>query len=74
MNRTLKEATIRRYRHSTHDQLRERLAAFVTAYKFTKRLNTLKGLAPYEFIRQRQTKEPKLFRFNSIQSFPGWNT
>jgi transposase InsO family protein len=50
MNRTLKEATVKRCCYETHDQLRSRLADFVTAYNFAKRLKTLKGLTPYEYI------------------------
>ena len=41
MNRTLKEATVRRYHYATHQQLREHLAAFLDAYNFAKRLKTL---------------------------------
>ena len=48
MNRTLKEATVRRYHYETHRQLREHLAAFLDAYNFAKRLKTLRGLTPYE--------------------------
>ena len=44
MNRTLKEATVRRYHYETHDQLREHLATFLAAYNFAKRLKTLRGL------------------------------
>jgi len=40
MNRTLKEATVRRYHYETHRQLQEHLEAFLTAYNFAKRLNT----------------------------------
>ena len=43
MNRTLKEATVKRYYYDTHDQLRAHLADFATAYNFAKRLKTLKG-------------------------------
>jgi hypothetical protein len=32
MNRTIKEATVNRYHYETHDQLRQHLADFVTAY------------------------------------------
>jgi transposase InsO family protein len=32
VNRTLKEATVRRYYYETHDQLRSHLADFVMAY------------------------------------------
>jgi len=34
MNRTIKEATVKRYYYETHDQLRTHLADFVTAYNF----------------------------------------
>jgi hypothetical protein len=44
MNRTIKEATIKRFYYETHDQLRSHLADFVAAYNFAKRLKTLKGL------------------------------
>jgi hypothetical protein len=50
MNRTLKEATVRRYYYEPHDQLRTHLADFVSAYNFDRRLKTLKGLTPYEHI------------------------
>src|SRR4029077_15335333 len=38
MNRTLKEATVRRYHYETHRQLRAHLEAFLNAYNFAKRL------------------------------------
>jgi transposase InsO family protein len=46
MNRTLKEATVRRYHYGSHDQLREHLKTFLAAYNFAKRLKTLRGLTP----------------------------
>jgi transposase InsO family protein len=48
MNRSLKEATVRRYHYDTHRQLEQHLAAFLDAYDFAKRLKTLRGLTPYE--------------------------
>jgi Integrase core domain len=50
MNRTLTDATVKRYHYETHDQLRKHLGDFVTAYNFARRLKTLKGLTPYEYI------------------------
>ena len=50
MNRTLKDATVKRYYYETHKALADHLDAFVNAYNFAKRLKTLKGLTPYEFI------------------------
>jgi hypothetical protein len=50
MNRTLKEATVKRCRYETHDQLREHLQTFLMAYNFAKRLKTLQGLTPCEYL------------------------
>ena len=50
MNRTIKDATVKRYFYETHDQLRAHLRDFVDAYNFARRLKTLRGLTPYEFI------------------------
>jgi transposase InsO family protein len=52
INRTLKDATVKRYHYETHDQLREHLSAFVAAYNFAKRLKTLRGLTPHEYVRK----------------------
>ena len=43
MNRTIKEATVKRYHHQSHDQLRSHLADFISAYNFARRLKTLRG-------------------------------
>ena len=66
MNRTLKDATVKRYYYDTHDQLRRHLGDFITAYNFARRLKTLKGLTPYEYICKIWTKEPQ--RFSSTRS------
>ncbi|MFK4529292.1 hypothetical protein ABIF90_007273 [Bradyrhizobium japonicum] len=50
MNRTIKDATVRRFHYKTHSELRSHLSDFVNTYNFAKRLKTLKGLTPYEFI------------------------
>ena len=73
MNRTIKDATVKRYHYESHDQLRQHLADFVSAYNFGRRLKTLKGLTPYEFICKRWTIEPKRFRFNPLHQMPGLN-
>jgi transposase InsO family protein len=74
MNRTLKEATVRRYHYDTHDQLREHLETFLAAYNFAKRLKTLKGLTPYEYICKRWTENPDRFRLDPIHHQLGLNT
>ena len=73
MNRTLKEATVKRFYYETHDQLRSHLADFVSAYNFARRLKTLKGLTPYEYICKTWTKEPERFTLDPLHQMPGLN-
>jgi len=73
MNRTIKEATVKRFYYETHDQLRSHLADFVSAYNFAKRLKTLKGLTPYEYICKLWTKEPGRFTLDPLHQMPGLN-
>jgi transposase InsO family protein len=74
MNRTIKDATVRRFHYDDHDQLRSHLADFVQAYNFAKRLKTLKGLTPYEFICKCWTSQPERFILNPLQQMPGLNS
>jgi len=73
MNRTIKDATVKRFHYDTHDELRSHLADFVSAYNFAKRLKTLKGLTPYEYICRAWTKEPERFTPNPLQQMAGLN-
>jgi transposase-like protein len=74
MNRTLKEATVRRYHYDSHEQLREHLAAFLAAYNFAKRLKTLRGLTPHEHICKCWTENPDQFRLNPFHHKLGLNS
>jgi hypothetical protein len=73
MNRTLKEATVKKYHYETHDQLKQHLHTFLMAYNFAKRLKTLKGLTPYEHICKMWTTELKRFRVNPFHHTLGLN-
>jgi transposase InsO family protein len=73
MNRTIKDATVKRFHYASHDQLRQHLADFAAAYNFGRRLKTLKGLTPYEFICKQWTSEPKRFSLNPLHQMPGLN-
>ena len=73
MNRTIKDATVKRFYYETHDQLRTHLADFVTAYNFARRLKTLKGLTPYEYVCKLWTKEPQRFTLHPLHHMPGLN-
>ena len=73
MNRTLKEATVRRYHYASHDELRAHLQTFLDAYNFAKRLKQLKGMTVFEFISQQWTKEPDRFRLPPSHLTAGLN-
>jgi transposase InsO family protein len=73
MNRTIKEATVKRYYYESHEQFAAHLKDFINAYNYARRLNTLKGLTPYEFICKKWTSEPKRFKINPIHQNPGLN-
>jgi transposase InsO family protein len=74
MNRTLKEATVKRFHYQTHDELKAHLAAFLDAYNFAKRLKTLCGLTPYEAICRAWSNDPDRFRLDPIHLTSGLNT
>ena len=74
MNRTIKDATVKRFHYDSHEQLRQHLQDFIDAYNFGRRLKTLKGLTPYEFICKRWTSEPDRFIIDPIHQTPGLNT
>lgn len=71
MNRTIKDATVKRYHYETHEQLRAHLQLFVDAYNHARRLKTLRGLTPYEHVLQIWTKEPERFRLDPSHHIPG---
>lgn len=74
MNRTLKEATVRRYHYDTNARLREHLAAFIAAYNFAKRLKTLNGLTPYDDILKCWTEDLNRFILDPTHHSAGLNT
>jgi transposase InsO family protein len=73
MNRTIKEATVKRFYYETHDQLRKHLADFVAAYNYGRRLKTIRGLTPYEAICKAWAETPLLFTANPHHQLPGPN-
>ena len=74
MNRTIKDATVKRYHYGSHKQLKEHMQAFMMACNFARRLKTLKGLTPYEYICKIWTKEPERFNVNPFLHNVGLNT
>ena len=74
MNRTIKEATVQRYHYDDREPLRRHLSDFLSAYNFGRRLKTLMGLIPYEFICKTWASEPERFTTNPLHQMPGSNT
>ncbi len=73
MNRTIEEATVKRFHYDSHDQLRTHLADFMAAYNFARRLKARSGLTPCEYIAKIGTSEPDRFIVNLIHQMPGLN-
>lgn len=73
MNRTIKEATVKKYYYQSHDELKKHLHTFLMAYNFAKRLKTLKGLTAYEYVCKIWTKEPDRFKINPLHHIVGLN-
>jgi hypothetical protein len=44
--------------YQTHQYLKAHIQAFLMTYNFAKRLKTLRGVTPYEYICQRWQQEP----------------
>src|SRR5215211_3369085 len=74
MNRTIKDATVKRFSYETHDQLQKHLADFVAAYNYARRLKTLRSLTPYEAICKAWAESPSLFTADPHHQLPGPNT
>ena len=73
MNRTIKKATVYLCYYVSSEKLKRHLYAFLNAYNFAKRLKTLKGLTPYEFIKhywtQKKdywTQKPEVFKVKPL--------
>ena len=74
MNRTIKDATVKRYHYDSHDQLRQHLQLFIDAYNHARRLKTLRGLTPYEYVPRSWTEEPERFKIDPYHHSTGLNT
>ncbi len=66
--------TVKRHHYDSDEQPKRHLRDFVDVYDFGRRLKTLNGLRPYEFICKCWTSEPERFRLNPIHQMPGLNT
>ncbi len=64
---------MRRYYYDSHDQLRAHLQLFLDAYNYARRLKTLRGLTPYEFICRAWADEPHRFTRDPTHDTTGPN-
>jgi len=71
MNRTLKEATVKRYHYTTVAELNTHLQTFLQAYNQGKRLKKLRGKTPYEFMLAEYAKNPGIFIPDPTHDFLG---
>ncbi len=72
MNRTIKDATVKRH-YNSHDQLRQRPKLFIDAYNHGRRLKPPRGLTRYENARI-WTADPGPFKTDPYRHTMGPNT
>ncbi|AIL65833.1 Integrase core domain protein [Rickettsiales bacterium Ac37b] len=64
MNRTIKEATTKKYHYTSREELDSHLQAFVMAYNYAKRLSSIARKTPFEMILTCYTQNANNFRIN----------
>ena len=74
MNRTIKDANVKRYFYETHGELRAHLTDFVTACNFARRLKTLADASRHtNSFASSGHKEPDKFELDPLHQMPGLN-
>ncbi|MFW2830985.1 IS481 family transposase [Sphingomonas sp. ID0503] len=74
MNRTIKDATVKRYHCGSHDELLHHLQLFIDAYNHGRRLKTLRGLTPYKNVARTWTEDPSRFKIHPYHHTSGLNS
>jgi hypothetical protein len=74
MNRTIKEATVKRFHDDDHGQHRDISRISYDAYNHARRLKALSWLTPHEFVCKCWTSKPDRFTLDPIHQMPGLNT
>ena len=73
MNRTIKDATVKSFKYMNHEELKQHLHSYMMAYNFAKRLKSLKGKTPWQFIKNQFTIYPDYFTINPHHFISGLN-
>jgi hypothetical protein len=68
------DRSARDFHYKTHDHLQEHFFAFFDIYNFDRRLKTLRGLTPYEYVCGCWELQPKLFIRNPLENRPKLQT
>lgn len=62
------------YHYDSDDQLRQHLQVFIDAYNHGRRLKTLRGLTPYEYVARVWTDDPTRLKVNPYRYTSRLNT
>jgi hypothetical protein len=73
MKRTIKDAMAKCFQYDSHERLLIYLSDFMAAYNFARRLKTLGGFTPYEYICKTWTSQPDRFIIDPIYQMQGLN-
>lgn len=71
MNRTMKDAMVKRYHYEDRAPLRQYLDYVIAANDFGRRLKILKGLTPYAVICKQWAREPEPFKYDPLRQMSG---
>ena len=74
MNRTIKEATVKKYFYKDHKTLQNHLDSFFLAYNYARPLKVLNGVAPYEKLQVYLQSDEGKSLFNPMYKFPKLNS
>ena len=74
INRTIKEATIKKYYYDNHKKLQNHLNTFLNAYNYAQPLKVLRGATPYEKVLVYLSTLDDESKINPIYLSPGPNS
>jgi transposase InsO family protein len=71
MNRTIKDATVKRFHYPGSDALKAHVLTFTTSYNFAKHLKALRWRTPLQPVCDAWTKDSTIFKINPHHFIPG---
>ena len=73
INRTIKEATVKKYYYDNHEKFQNHLNTFINAYNYAQPLKVLKGKTPYEKVLLYLNSEQGKHKINPMYKLLGPN-